>query len=83
MTSLKHFDLVAGQRLRASLLLGLGLGIRPLEMINFYKKEGPKIFPKDENFVIGWKSKHEAQTLRLTLKSILGDRNYLRTHAAD
>jgi patatin-like phospholipase/acyl hydrolase len=70
----KHFDLVAGTSTGAILAIGLGLGLTPLEMLNFYKKEGPKIFPKDRKLRHWLKSKHESQTLRSTLESILGSR---------
>lgn len=40
-----HFDLIAGTSAGGILALGLGLGISPLEMLEFYRKKGPQIFP--------------------------------------
>jgi hypothetical protein len=70
----KHFDLVAGTSTGGILAIGLGLGLTPLEMLNFYRTEGPKIFPKDRKLRHWLKSKHESLTLRSTLQSILGSR---------
>jgi patatin-like phospholipase/acyl hydrolase len=70
---IKHFDLVAGTSTGAILAIGLGLGLTPLEILNFYRQDGEKIFPKD-----GWiqrgrprqlfKSKHKSSVLRSTLE---------------
>jgi patatin-like phospholipase/acyl hydrolase len=70
----KHFDLVAGTSTGAILAIGLGLGLAPKEMLNFYRTQGPKMFPKDRMLRHWLRSKHESQTLRDTLKSVFGDR---------
>jgi uncharacterized protein len=70
----KHFYLVAGTSTGAILAIGLGLGLTPLEMLNFYRKEGPKIFPKDRKLRHWLKSKHESQLLRSMLETVLGER---------
>lgn len=70
----KHFDLVAGTSTGAILAIGLGLGVKPLDMLNFYRNEGPKIFPKNRELRHWLRSKYESGTLRATLKSVLGDR---------
>jgi patatin-like phospholipase/acyl hydrolase len=41
-----HFDLIAGTSTGGIIALGLGLGMRPHEILDFYLEEGPKIFPK-------------------------------------
>ena len=70
----KHFNLVAGTSTGAILAIGLGLGIKPLDMLNFYRNEGPKIFPKNRQLRHWLRSKYESETLRATLRSILEDR---------
>jgi len=40
-----HFDLIAGTSTGGILAIGLGLGLTPLEMLNFYRERGPIIFP--------------------------------------
>jgi patatin-like phospholipase/acyl hydrolase len=68
----KHFDLVTGTSTGAILAIGLGLGKTPKEMLEFYRKEGPKIFPKNRALRHWLKSKHDSQTLRQTLESHFG-----------
>jgi patatin-like phospholipase/acyl hydrolase len=70
---IKHFDLVAGTSTGAILAIGLALGMKPIEMLEFYKKEGPKIFPRDRRLRHWLKSKHESRTLRATLQAVLGN----------
>lgn len=70
----KNFDLVAGTSTGAILAIGLAFGKLPLQMLDFYRKEGPKIFPKDRRLRHWLKSKYEAQSLREILQSILGNR---------
>ncbi len=74
----KHFDLVAGASTGAILAIGLGLGVTPLGMLNFYRNEGPKIFPKNRQLRHWLRSKYESRTLRATLQSILEDRKLSR-----
>lgn len=68
----KHFDLVAGTSTGAILAIGLALGRTPLEMLNFYRSQGPRIFPKDRRLRHWLKSKHESSTLRSTLETVMG-----------
>jgi patatin-like phospholipase/acyl hydrolase len=41
----RHFDLIVGTSTGGIIALGLGLGIRPAEIIEFYVRQGCKIFP--------------------------------------
>jgi hypothetical protein len=69
-----HFDLVAGTSTGAILAIGLGLGIKPAEILGFYRDKGPLIFPKDRTLRHWLRSKHESSTLRGLLQAIYGDR---------
>ena len=40
-----QFDLIAGTSTGGILALGLGLGLRPRDMLEFYRKRGPVVFP--------------------------------------
>jgi len=42
---LEHFDLIAGTSTGGILAIGLGLGLSASEMLDFYRKRGPVIFP--------------------------------------
>ena len=46
ITVTDHFDLIAGTSTGGIIAIGLGLGIRPREIVEFYLREGPKIFPR-------------------------------------
>lgn len=71
---ISHFDLVAGTSTGALLAIGLGLGLSPREMLEFYRIQGPTIFPKDRKLRHWLKSKYESRTLRTTLEEVFGDR---------
>jgi len=70
----KHFDLVAGTSTGAILAIGLGLGLSPSEILEFYKKEGPIIFPKDRKLRHWVKSKHDSVTLREMLIKVYSEK---------
>lgn len=42
-----HFDLIAGTSTGGIIALGLGLGLSPLEIVDFYIANGMKIFPNN------------------------------------
>ncbi|SDT92902.1 CBASS cGAMP-activated phospholipase [Desulfobacula phenolica] len=69
-----HFDLVTGTSTGAILAIGLGLGLTPLEILEFYRNQGPNIFPKNRKLRHWLKSKHESTTLRKVLQEVFGDR---------
>jgi patatin-like phospholipase/acyl hydrolase len=70
----KNFDLVAGTSTGSILAIGLGLGVSPKDLLGFYRKEGPKIFPKNRQLRHWIRSKHETGTLRDRLELVLGPR---------
>ncbi|MCS6328563.1 MAG: patatin-like phospholipase family protein [Nitrospira sp.] len=70
----KHFDLVAGTSTGAILAIGLGLGLTPLQILEFYRVKGPQIFPKDRRLRHWIKSKHESLTLAAILAQVFGDK---------
>src|SRR5262245_53908086 len=41
-----YFDLMAGTSTGGIIAIGLGLGMKPREIVEFYLREGPKIFPR-------------------------------------
>jgi hypothetical protein len=43
-TAIDHFDLIAGTSTGGILAIGLGLGLRPREILDFYVNEGKTIF---------------------------------------
>ncbi len=45
-----HFDLVTGTSTGGIIALGLGIGLRPREIVEFYVREGPRIFKKQDWF---------------------------------
>src|SRR5262245_9079006 len=47
-----HFDLIAGTSTGGIIAMALGLGLRPREIVEFYVREGPAVFPK----LFGWRS---------------------------
>jgi uncharacterized protein len=70
----RHFDLLAGTSTGAILAIALGLGLSPLEILEFYRSNGPRIFPKDRRLRHWLKSKHESTTLRASLQEVFGER---------
>ncbi|NWL48705.1 Patatin [Pseudomonas hunanensis] len=71
---ISHFDLVAGTSTGAILAIGLTLGMKPREILEFYEKKGPQIFPKNRKLRHWLKSKHDSATLRELLTDVFGDK---------
>lgn len=46
-----HFDLITGTSTGGLIAVGLGLGMRPREIVQFYIREGPRIFSN----TLGWR----------------------------
>lgn len=78
-----HFDLITGTSTGGILAIGLGLGIRAREILNFYQDKGPTIFPSTSlvQRVRGmlsqlWKPKHSHLVLRNALEDVFGTRKF-------
>ena len=71
----EHFDLIAGTSTGGIIALGLGVGMRPREILRFYVDKGPVIFA---NGLISslrrlWRNKHNSDGLEKALKECFGD----------
>lgn len=76
-----YFDLIAGTSTGGIIAIGLALGLPASQILDFYEKRGPEIFPAG-----GWLQrakatirhafgpKHDEQRLETVLRSVLGDR---------
>lgn len=71
---IKHFDLVAGTSTGAILAIGLGLGLTPIQVLDFYRKQGPKIFPPGGKLRHWIKSKHDSHTLAEAMTDVFGEK---------
>ncbi len=72
-----HFDLIAGTSTGGIIALGLGLGMSPRQILEFYTEHGSRIF-RDRSGLRGahqWlRSKYSARPLRHALTEVFGDR---------
>jgi patatin-like phospholipase/acyl hydrolase len=70
-----HFDLIVGTSTGGLVALGLGAGLRPAEIVEFYESNGTTIFGKGRGKIrAAFKAKHSADTLRRALVEVFGDR---------
>lgn len=69
-----HFDLIAGTSTGGIIAIGLGLGLRPRELLQFYIEEGPKIFGSRLQLSHWLSAKHGAKALESALQRCFGDR---------
>jgi uncharacterized protein len=76
-----HFDLIAGTSTGGIIALGLGLGIPAEQILQFYKEQGPKIFPNitaqqklSLNIRHLWEPKYSAEQLREGLRGVFGEK---------
>ena len=82
----RHFDLIAGTSTGGIIAIGLGLGLRASEILEFFEKRGPWIFGQHGHPAINWlrrrvgtvrhigRAKHSAARLREALTEVLGER---------
>lgn len=73
-----HFDLIVGTSTGGIIALGLGLGMKPREIVQFYLSQGNRIFP---NGIPGYRkfrqyfaSKFSAEPLQISLQECFGDK---------
>ena len=70
-----HFDLIVGTSTGGLIALGLGAGLRPAQIVDFYVDRGPYIFGARQRAVGGlWTSKYSAVRLRQALEEVFGKR---------
>lgn len=74
-----HFDLIAGTSTGGLIAVGLGLGLRPREIVEFYLREGPSVFPTR----LAWKPlqqwvyrKFSSAPLEAALKRCFKDKHF-------
>jgi patatin-like phospholipase/acyl hydrolase len=74
-----HFDLIAGTSTGGIIAIGLGLGLKPREIVEFYLREGPSIFPnwgclKSLQHLV--RRKYSARPLEEALKRCFRDKRF-------
>lgn len=75
---LDHFDLITGTSTGGIIALGLGAGLSPRELVEFYVDEGPKIFRGATSWRTGARhvvrSKYDNVELERALRGVFGER---------
>lgn len=71
-----YFDLIVGTSTGGIIALGLGIGMRPHEIVSFYVKKGSEIFPRGIGFSLRqfWQNKFDASSLENALKECFSDK---------
>ena len=73
-----HFDLIAGTSTGGIIAIGLGLGLSPRQIVQFYVQYGPSIFPGSSGLwrcSLHWlRRKYPADPLEAALKACFGER---------
>jgi uncharacterized protein len=74
-----HFDLIAGTSTGGIIALGLGLGMTPRQILEFYTNHGPRIF-RDSSHLRGirhvFRAKYSVTPLRTALSKEFGERRF-------
>lgn len=74
-----HFDLIAGTSTGGIIALGLGLGLPPQQILEFYTEHGPRIF-RDRSRLRGlrhlMRAKYSSEPLRAALTEVFGERTF-------
>jgi len=72
-----HFDLITGTSTGGIIALGLGLGLRPREIVHFYVEEGPAIFRQAHWWTSLrwlWRQKYPQEPLKRALHKCFGEK---------
>ena len=72
-----HFDLIAGTSTGGIIATGLGLGLRPRDILSFYVEKEPKIFRnpgKVRNPFQWFRRKYPRQVLEQALREVFGEK---------
>ena len=76
-----YFDLITGTSTGGIIAIGLGLGLPADQILTFYLKHGPNIFPSVGVHVRGWRwlrwltcGKHKAEPLEAALREVFGEK---------
>jgi patatin-like phospholipase/acyl hydrolase len=74
----QYFDLITGTSTGGIIALGLGFGLRASQLLDFYVKRGPLIFPKERRrlwrqWTLNWfGSRYQSTALRSALTDVFG-----------
>ncbi len=71
-----HFDLIAGTSTGGIIAIGLGLGMRPREIVEFYLNHGKAIFPQRYLIHQLFRSKYSPEPLENALKECFQDKRF-------
>jgi uncharacterized protein len=77
VTIADHFDLITGTSTGGIIALGLGLGMRPREIVQFYVSQGPKIFRQTRwwtSLCSLFRRKYPQEPLKTALQECVGDK---------
>jgi len=72
-----HFDLIAGTSTGGMIALALSIGVRPIDIVEFYSEHGPRIFPQAHRSRLLRRirsPRYRQEPLRQALTGVFGDR---------
>lgn len=79
ITVADHFDLIAGTSTGGIIAIGLGLGLKPREIVEFYLRAGPQIFPRLRGLKSLWhwvRCKYSSHPLEEALKRCFKEKRF-------
>lgn len=69
-----HFDLICGTSTGGIIALGLGAGLSPAQILDFYVTRGAEIFPRKRSWTHLRRAKYDPSALNAALSEIFGER---------